>query len=96
MDNLEIEIVYALPNQVYQEKLFLKAGSTIQDALLAASFRERYVIASIKVGVFGEEQSFNYVLKPNDRVEIYRPLMQDPKLRRAMKVDKSTLPRRCR
>lgn len=94
--DLEVEIVCALPEHTEQEKLFLKPNSTIRDAFLASSFAEKYAIEHVKLGIFGEEKSLNYVLKSHERVEIYRPLVQDPKLKRALKVDRSNLPRRCR
>ncbi len=65
---------------------------------IATVLQDQHLIlkAGEAVGVFGEIKSLDYVLQQDDRLEIYAPLIQDPKHKRMAKVAHSTLPRRCR
>ncbi len=93
---MNIEVVYALPERQYRQLLKLPVGSTINDALAALNFEPYSLITDVKVGIFGKEKPLDYALLEGERLEIYRPLLADPKERRRLKVDKTNLPRRCR
>ena len=76
------EVAYALP----QEQLILAvqgaAGMTVAQAIEQSGILGRYPeidLAVNKVGVFGKLAKLDDVLSPGDRVEIYRPLIADPK-----------------
>ena len=53
----------------------LPAGATVRDALAAAGFATRHR----DVGVYGKRVQADAALADGDRVEIYRPLLLDPK-----------------
>lgn len=90
---MDIELVLADAEK--QQKVFLEVpdAATIAEVLNAAGI---VLAPGEAVGVFAEIKTFDTVLQVGDRLEIYRPLLLDPKLKRQAKVDKTTLPRRCR
>lgn len=81
-DSIQIEVTYARPERQDVIRLKLPEGSTIQQAVEASGLLQRYPeidLAKIKVGVFGKLSRSDTVLRERDRVEIYRPLIADPK-----------------
>ena len=81
-DSLSIEIVYALPQKQELVSLKLPAGSTVQQAIEASGLMQKHPeidLARNKVGVFGKLARLDTPLRAQDRVEIYRPLLADPK-----------------
>ena len=81
-DKITIEIVYALPHEQVLLKQQLPAGSTVAEAIKASGILEKYPeidLAKNKLGVFGKLSKPDAVLRDKDRVEIYRPLIADPK-----------------
>lgn len=77
-----VEVAYARPEEQLILELQLPEGATVQDALdrsgIAAHF-PKLDLAQAKVGVFGKLTRPDAALNPGDRVEIYRPLIADPK-----------------
>jgi putative ubiquitin-RnfH superfamily antitoxin RatB of RatAB toxin-antitoxin module len=61
-------------------------GSTIADFLTSTSIREnvpaRLLAEAARYGVWGKVRPLTYTLRDGDRVEIYRPLLADPKEQR--------------
>lgn len=89
---MHVEVVYALPTRQYSVHLELADSATVATALAAidriAPFKD-LDLESREVGVFGQRVSREHLLRPGDRVEIYRPLTVDPKearRRRAMRL----------
>lgn len=79
---LAIEVVYALPDRQEVVPLTVPPGTTAREAIDRAglSFCYREVDSgTLRVGIFGSEVSGDTVLREGDRVEIYRPLVADPK-----------------
>lgn len=93
-DTINIEVAYARPDEQVLLALTLPAGSTIPDAVkvsgLAARFPE-LASAETRYGIFGkvEKEPASRVLKAGDRVEIYRPLLIDPKEARKARAAKA-------
>ncbi len=81
MQEIDIEICYALENK--QQRLFLKIplGSCVSDALEKSQVFEKWHldVKINKVGIFGKLVKMDCLLRENDRIEIYRPLIADPK-----------------
>jgi len=77
-----IEIIYAL---LEQQKLLtqnLAKDQTVQDAIQQSGLLSRYPeldITTMIVGIFGKKTKMTQTLRANDRIEIYRPLIADPK-----------------
>jgi uncharacterized protein len=91
-------VVYALPERQYLWPVELDEGGTVRDALEAAERASAGQIPSIpwaqaEVGIFGEVVSREAVPHEGDRIEIYRPLVCDPKQARR---ERARLKRRTR
>ena len=80
--SINVEVVYALPTRQEIVRLKLTEGATIQGAIDASGLLQKYPqldLAKNKVGLFGKLVKLDTPLRPKDRVEIYRPLIADPK-----------------
>ena len=82
---MKIEIAYATREDQHRQTLNLSEGTTLAQALSQASHLPPYTA----VGIFGNVMSQDHVLRAGDRIELYRPLTQDPKARRLKKVNES-------
>jgi len=81
-ESLSIEIAYALPQKQELVQLKLPVGSTVQQAVEASGLKQKHPeidLAKNKVGIFGKLSKLDAPLRDRDRVEIYRPLIADPK-----------------
>lgn len=80
---VNVEVCYALPARQEVVKVQLPAGCTVHQAVEASGLLQKYPDISLdqanKVGVFGKLTRLDAVLRNLDRVEIYRPLIADPK-----------------
>lgn len=81
-ESLSIEVAYALPHKQELVQLALPAGCTVQQAIEASGLREKYPeidMSKSKVGIYGKLTKLDTLLRDRDRVEVYRPLVADPK-----------------
>lgn len=79
---LSLEVVYALPKKQEIIAVKLPEGATARQAIEASGLLQRYPeidLAKNKLGVFAKLTKPDSVLRDHDRVEIYRPLIADPK-----------------
>ena len=78
-----MEVVYALRDRQELVSLKLDEGCTVQAAIEASGLLEKHPEINLndanKVGVFAKLTPLTAVLHDRDRVEIYRPLIADPK-----------------
>ncbi|MEM5456406.1 MULTISPECIES: RnfH family protein [Paraburkholderia] len=89
---LSIEVCYASAGEQALIGVELPAGATLQQALDASGILRRFPqidLGTQKVGVFGKLKPLDTVLADHDRVEIYRPLLVDPKVSRQRRVEKT-------
>ena len=88
MVNLTVELVYVpVDQQTLRLQLTLAPGATVADVLLQSAWLQRYPeIQGLSVGIFGTQVSLNRLVKSGDRVEIYRPLIIDPKEKRRQRA----------
>ncbi len=89
---MDIECVVVRGAELQKWNLTLPPGSTIAEALKQAGIS---LTTGEAVGLFSELKSEDTVLQEGDRLEIYRPLLHDPKLKRQARVGQKNLPRRC-
>lgn len=79
---MTVEVAYALPHNQKVISLKVPSGATVAQAIeqsgILADFPE-IDLATAKVGIFGKQAKLDVVLRDKDRVEIYRPLIADPK-----------------
>lgn len=79
---INIEVIYALAEKQEIVTLKLPLGATVKEAIEASGLLGKYPeidLAKNKVGVFAKLSKPDMVLRDRDRVEIYRPLIADPK-----------------
>lgn len=79
---LNVEVCYALAQRQELVKVKLPEGATLLQALEASGLLEKYPEIDLKknkFGVFAKLSKPDTVLRDRDRVEIYRPLIADPK-----------------
>ncbi|MGK0499934.1 MAG: putative ubiquitin-RnfH superfamily antitoxin RatB of RatAB toxin-antitoxin module [Oceanicoccus sp.] len=81
---IKVEVSYALPNKQQIIALEVEQGATVFDAAEQSGIVKQFpelVLADAKMGIFGKAVSKpkEESLKAGDRVEIYRPLIADPK-----------------
>lgn len=83
---MNVDIVLAYPDTQYLEKLSLAVGTTLREAAVYAFDSGLIPNPSgeinpriVPLGIYGELEDDNYVLRDGERIEIYRPLLQDPK-----------------
>jgi len=80
--DLVIEVIHATPGTIWRRTVTLAPGTTVAQALQASGFAQsfpEYPLATPCVGVFGQACGLERILEAGDRVEIYRPLVFDPK-----------------
>lgn len=89
-ESIAIEVVFALKQQQVLVQLKLPSGSTVLQAIEASGLKQKYPeidLAKNKVGIFGKLSKLDAKLRDRDRVEIYRPLIADPKEVRKKRAD---------
>jgi putative ubiquitin-RnfH superfamily antitoxin RatB of RatAB toxin-antitoxin module len=82
---IEVEIVYAQTRRIVAKSLSLPQGSSLEQALCKAAqdadLRD-LDLSRAPLGIFGRIVQRDQVLHDGDRIEIYRPLAEDPKIAR--------------
>ena len=95
---MKIEVIYALPDRQELVIIDLPEGSTVIQAVEASGLLQKYPDIEPggrnKLGVFAKLVKTDSVLRERDRVEIYRPLIADPKEVRRQKAAEGKVMRR--
>ena len=81
VDLLEVEVVYARPEEQVLIQVSVPAGSTARDAIVRSNILSETSgldVETLAVGIFARRVTLDYILKTGDRVEIYRPLTMSP------------------
>jgi putative ubiquitin-RnfH superfamily antitoxin RatB of RatAB toxin-antitoxin module len=99
---INVEVAYALPHEQKIIALPVEEGCTAYQAAVRSGIAEQFPeidLATTKMGIFGKvlKDPAATTLQEGDRVEIYRPLIADPKEVRArraakMKAEKGAKP----
>jgi len=79
---LSVEVAYATPQKQTIVRLEVPVGCTVAQAIEQSRIREQFpglIIDADRVGVFSRKVAPEHELQEGDRVEIYRPLIADPK-----------------
>ena len=88
---IHVEIVHAQAQRSIAKSLKMTQGATIQDALRLAAADQDFQgvdLSNAPVGIFGKVVSRDQTLKDGDRIEIYRPLHDEPKLARRKRASR--------
>lgn len=81
-DLIQVEVAYARPERQVILPVMLAPGATIEQAIEQSGVLDEFPeidLGQNKVGIFGKLSKKTAELKAGDRVEIYRPLLADPK-----------------
>ncbi len=86
---ITIEVAYAEPEQQWLLEEKVPAGTTVGEALEHSQIHELVPHLKIdRVGIWYKPVKPDQVLRDGDRIEIYRPLLIDPKERRRKEAGK--------
>lgn len=93
---IRVEVAYALPDEQKIITLNVNPGTTVYEAILWSKIHEFFPQINVEndpVGIFGKtvKDPHSTVLRDNERVEIYRPLLADPKEVRARKAKEKAM-----
>ena len=82
--SINVEVAYALPGKQIIRAVNVDGGTTIGAAIVQSGIMIDFPeldneLETSKVGIFGKASTMTTVLADGDRVEIYRPLIADPK-----------------
>jgi len=86
---IAIEVVYALPERQTLLRLDVATGTTVGRALVASgilALHPEIDLLAQRVGIFGRFVGPDRALESGDRIEVYRPLVADPKASRHARV----------
>ena len=89
---LKVEVAYALHDRQVLLELEVEDGTTVKQAIVRSGIRDRFPEIRITrgyVGIFGRQVEPDAALCNGDRVEIYRPLIVDPKEARLRRVKRA-------
>ena len=81
-DTIDVEVIYALPHQQPLLRVRLAEGATVEEAIRQSGVLDAFPdidLAKNKVGIFSKLVKLDEKVRDKDRVEIYRPLIADPK-----------------
>ncbi len=84
IQSINVEVAYALPGKQIIRAVNIDLGTTIGAAIVQSGIMMDFPdldieLENAKVGIFGKVATMTTVLADGDRVEIYRPLIADPK-----------------
>ncbi|MCY4330387.1 MAG: RnfH family protein [Endozoicomonadaceae bacterium] len=91
MNDIMVEIIYALPDKLYHYKLMVSAGTTVTQAIEQSDLLtecRNLSLQNISIGIFGKKilRPAEHIVEKGDRIEIYRPIITDPKLFRKKRI----------
>ncbi|WLS79924.1 RnfH family protein [Erwinia pyri] len=92
MPDIAVEVVYALPEKQYLYTVNVEEGATVEAAIKASGIlelRSDIDLAKNKVGVFSRPVKLGDEVQSGDRIEIYRPLLADPKELRRLRAERA-------
>lgn len=91
-ESFAVEVIYALPTQQKRIQVKVAPGTTCIEAVKQSDmiyFFPDIDLDSVKLGIFSRLVKHDEVLVPGQRVEIYRPLIADPKDVRRKRAEKA-------
>lgn len=89
---IKVEIVFALPDTATSLSIEVAEGTTAEQAVLQSGIAEKCPeigLTNLALGVWNRTVKNHQVLKEGDRIEIYRPLIADPKAARRQRAEKA-------
>jgi putative ubiquitin-RnfH superfamily antitoxin RatB of RatAB toxin-antitoxin module len=93
LDELQVYVVYATPVDEFIHPMRVAPGATVGQAIEGSGVLARFPdinLVTQPVGIYGKKKTLDTVLRERDRIEIYRPLVADPKDSRRRRAAKKT------
>jgi putative ubiquitin-RnfH superfamily antitoxin RatB of RatAB toxin-antitoxin module len=81
-EQIDVELAMAMPAKQVLIALQVPVGSTVSDVIAASALARRFPdvpVGKLAVGIWGRLVEPNHRVEHGDRVEIYRPLLIDPR-----------------
>jgi putative ubiquitin-RnfH superfamily antitoxin RatB of RatAB toxin-antitoxin module len=81
-ETFNIQVSYARDTVQFLRALQVPAGTTIEQAIAISGVLQEVPevdLSAMQVGIYAKKKTLDTVLREHDRVEIYRPLIADPK-----------------
>ena len=81
-EEIQVEVVYALPEEQVLLRVSVTPGSTVAEVIHCSGLLVQFPeidLASNKTGIFSRLVQLDATVRDRDRIEIYRPLIADPK-----------------
>lgn len=81
-DVINVQVIYTLPDRQEMISITLPVGATLKTAVEASGLLQKYPeidVESGRFGIYARVSRLNTELRDQDRVEIYRSLIADPK-----------------
>jgi putative ubiquitin-RnfH superfamily antitoxin RatB of RatAB toxin-antitoxin module len=79
---IHVDVVYACPGQQKVVQVSLREGASVREAIELSGLRDEFPEIDLdknKLGIWNKLAKADAILRDRDRVEIYRPLIADPK-----------------
>ena len=92
-DLIDVDICYATPGLQINRAVQVPTGSTIQQAIMQSGVLRECPAIDLtvsRVGIYGKLKTLDTEVRAQDRIEIYRPLVADPKDSRRRRVAKKS------
>lgn len=93
---IRVEVAYVEPGRQFLQSLRLVAGATVADAVAASELRLRFPALDLeqgRFGIFSRPATPATRLQDGDRVEVYRPLIANPKEVRRQRALRNAAPK---
>ena len=91
-DEILVEIAYALPEEQVIISIKVPTIFNVLQAIEKSGIQKKFPsidLSKNKVGIFGKKTTLDHTLNDRDRIEIYRPLILDPKEMRRKRASKN-------
>jgi uncharacterized protein len=90
-ETIKVQVCYAMPGVQVLRDLTVASNTTLQQAVKQSGVLQDFPeidLAANRVGIFGKLKPLDASLREHDRIEIYRPLIAEPKEARRRRVAK--------
>ncbi len=91
-ERISVEVAYALPHKQKIVAVQLAPGTTARDAVRQSGIAREFPgldVETADLGLYGKAVKPEYVVAAGDRIEVYRPLKDDPKEARRARAAKA-------
>ncbi|KOR30294.1 RnfH [Achromatium sp. WMS2] len=85
VEKFEVEVAYATTTAQFLRKITVTTGTTVKQVVEQSGLLDQFPMIDLNttsVGTFGKLTKLDQIVQSGDRVEIYRPLIADPKAQR--------------